>query len=324
MTQLISGREKEPIVMVCYGEPGSGKSSFAAGAHNPVFVGPERNKELNVFKFPRVLRQGQLLGYLREIESGKHDRSNIRTVVLDAISTQEEIIREEILAKEPGKTMQTACGGFGKANEQSLKQLIEIRDGLDAIINKKEMNVIVLSHCIKNDFNDPMLMTNYDSYEIALHKGKNKDHSKVFVNWASSVLFLHWKHYATEDKKHATGIGKRVIRTECRPSHIAKNRYNFPETIEMLDDSEILKTGQKPQTFAMVERYIDDFYQSGAKPNLNQNNTAILMMDIKNNMNKLNDQNLIQTISNAVLSSASNYNELNIINNRILEILNQQ
>ena len=67
MTQLVSGREKEPIVMLGYGEAGSGKSSFAVGAPNPVFIGPERNKELSCLKFPRTESQDQLLNYLKEI-----------------------------------------------------------------------------------------------------------------------------------------------------------------------------------------------------------------------------------------------------------------
>jgi hypothetical protein len=326
MTALIKGREQEPVVQIVYGEAGAGKTSYALGAPTPVFVGPERNKEVNGLKFPRTETQEQLLSYLKEIETGKHDKAQIRTVVLDAITTQEGVIRDGILKKEPGKTMQTACGGYGKANDESLRQLVEVRDALQAITEKKEMNIIVLAHCIKNNFNDPLLMTNYDSYEIALHKGKNKEHAKVFIEWASSVLFLHWKQFATEDKKHATGIGKRVIRTECRPSHVAKNRYNLPETIQMLDDAALLKAGQTPQTFNLVMQYINEFYASGAQANTMQNDFNMLVQETKGLIDLVKDENTRPAIIQSVTTEINNgnYANLMVLRDRLKEIVEHQ
>lgn len=325
MTQLITGVEKEPIVMLAYGVPGIGKSTFAAGAPNPVFLGPERNKGLRALKFPQVIKQAQLMQYLLEIEQGKHDSNKIRTVVLDSIDMQEKIIHAEICASEPGKTMETARKGYGKAYKESGMRLMEIRDGLDRIINKKEMNVIILGHAIKVDFNDPLLATNYDTYQPCLHIGKKFDQNSIFTDWVSSILFLNWKNYATEDGNYATSIGKREIRTEFRPSHLAKNRYNLPEKIEMLDtDGQLLASGQQPQTFNIILNHIENFYNSGAVADTYQNDLGICLHQIKNLIAQVKNETILPMIEQSVNQNANNLENLIVLKNRLDEIVSNQ
>ena len=66
------------------------------------------------------------------------------------------------------------------------------------------------------------------------------------------------------------------------------------------------------------------FMIQGLPANVNQNNIAMLARDIKNNMNQVKNQALVCKMAEAVSNSAANYNELYTINNRILQILNQQ
>lgn len=313
--------------MLVYGVPGVGKSTFATGANNPVFLGPERNGELNnVAKFPRNKTHAELMGYLKEIEQGKHDKNNFRTLVLDSVDMHEKIIHADICAKEPGKTMETACKGYGKAYKESLKMLFELRNGIELIMNKKEMDVIILGHSIKVDFNDPMVGTNYDRYEMCLHKGKKLDHNSVFIDWASSVLFLNWKIYASQDGNNATSLGKREILTEYRPSHLAKNRYNLPYSIDMLDDKQAIMNGQKPQTFAMVQQYIDQFYASGAQADTFQNDFNMMFGQCKDYMVQVKDESILPAIEQALneVAQSNDMNNLNIIKDRLFEIVSNQ
>lgn len=318
MTNLIMGREREPVVAFVYGVPGVGKSTFAAGAPNPIFVGPERNKEINALKFPQNQTHAQLMDYLREIEKGKQDKHNIRSVVLDAITTEEKVINQEIVKSEPGKTMETARKGYGKAWAESLTKLYEIREQLQTIADKKEMNIIVLAHSIKAEFSDPLLMTSYDTYKPALHVGKKFDHNSVFIDWASSVLFLTWKAYATEDRQYATAIGKREIKTEYRPSHIAKNRYNLPETIEM-------DMANPLNTFGIFMSHVERFYASGELPNTQANDLAILQHKTKELFSKVSDSNQSrQAIESALDSEWQNFINLKVIHDRLKEIVDNQ
>lgn len=331
MTTLIHGREKGPLAMLAYGVPGVGKSIFASGAKNPVFLGPERNQDLQAVKFPRNKTHAELMSQLKEIEQGKHDKHNFQTLVLDSIDMHQNIIHADICAREPGKTMETACKGYGKAYKEAAKMLFELRDQIELIMNKKNMDIIIIGHSIKIDFNDPMVGTNYDRYEMCLHKGKKFDHNSIFVDWASSVLFLNWKIYATEDGNHAVSVGKREILTEYRPSHLAKNRYNLPYSIEMLDDSLNVQNGQKPQTFGVVQNYIDQFYNSGQQANTLQNDFNIVIGECKELMNQVNDESIkpkIEAAINTEMNTAGDlqvkFNNLKIIKERLFQIVTNQ
>lgn len=326
MTNLTFGREKGPLAMLVYGVPGVGKSTFASGANKPVFLGPERNQELQAVKFPRNKTHAELMGHLKEIEQGKHDKENFRTVVIDSIDMHEKVIHADICAREPGKTMETACKGYGKAYKESAKMLFELRNQIELVMNKKEMDVVILGHSIKVDFNDPMIGTNYDRYEMCLHKGKKFDHNSIFVDWASSVLFLNWKIYATEDGNHAVSIGKREILTEYRPSHLGKNRYNLPYSIEMLDDAQAVKNGQIPQTFGMVQNHINDFFSSGQKENTYESDMNAALHECKNLMGQVKNEQIIPQIEQAINAELANGNleNLKVIQERLFQMVTNQ
>lgn len=326
MLDLIEGTQQEPNITVAYGVPGVGKSTFASGSENPIFVGPERNGSLNVSKLKRSQSHDQLAQQLKDIAAGKYDSKNFRTVVLDSIDMHEKVIHDDIVKKEPGSTMATAMKGFGKAYNFAGTKLYEVKELLDNIRNKKEMNVIVLGHSIVTKFSDPILAVEYDVYEMCLHKTKRVDYNSVFTDWADMVLFLNWKTYKTEDGNHAVSIGKREILTEYRPSHLAKNRFNLPYSIEMLDDAQALRNGQRPQTWGVVQSYIDQFYQTGQTANTFQNDLNIVVHECKNLMAQVTDANIKPQIEQAINAEvmSQNLNNLLVIKQRLNDIVSNQ
>ena len=332
MTQLIEGRVEGPQANVFYGVPGVGKSIFASGTDNPVFIGPERNNNLHATKFPITKTHDQLMSYLREIETGKHDHKNFRTTVVDSIDMHEKVIFADICKTEPGKTMETARKGYGKAYKESAKMLVELKDGLEAIMRTKEMDVVIIGHSVKLKFNDPMIGTDYDRYEMCLHKGSKFDCNSIFVDWADCVLFLNWKTYATEDGSHAVSIGKREILTEYRPSHLAKNRYNFPYSIEMLDETETVKAKMKPQTYGIVQNYINEFLNSDQVVDTFQSDFNMLVHECTNLMNLVKDESIKPSVesaigaemNNATINPQGTLNNLKVIKERLFQIVSNQ
>lgn len=325
MSDLIEGVEKEPLNSVVYGVPGVGKSTFAMGSENPLFIGPERKGSLNTAKLKRSESHDQLCQQIRDVSKGKYDAKNFRTLVLDSIDMHEKVIHAEIEAKEPGKSMATAMKGFGKAYNFAGTKLYEVRNLMDEVRNKKEMNLITIGHSIVTKFSDPILAVEYDVYEMCLHKTKRVDYNSVFTDWADMVLFLNWKSYKTEDGNYATAIGKREILTEFRPSHLAKNRFNLPYSIEM--DS------QNPlNTFNILMGHINNFYASGQTANTFQNDFNILVHECKNLMAQVNDENMKPQIEsainaecvNATINPQQTLNNLTVIKNRLNDIVSNQ
>src|SRR5690606_30990281 len=134
----------------------------------------------------------------------------------------------------------------------------------------------------------------------------------------SSVLFLTWKTYASEDKQYATAIGKREIKTEYRPSHIAKNRYNLPETIEM--------DMQNPlNTFNIFMSHVKNFYASGVRANTASNDLAILQHKTKELFNSISEGDQMRgAIESSISSEWNNYINLKVIYDRLKEIVDNQ
>lgn len=318
MSDLLRGVQQEPNVICGYGVPGIGKSTFAAGSENPLFVGPERNGSLNVAKLTRSLSHDQLCQQIRDVAKGKYDKENFRNLVLDSIDMHEKVIHDDITKKEPGSTMATAMKGFGKAYNFAGSKLYEIKNLLDDVRTKKEMGLVILGHSIVTPFNDPMLASNYEVYEMCLHKTKRVDYNSIFTDWADMVLFFNWKAFKTEDGNHAVSLGKREILTEFRPSHLAKNRFNLPYSIEM---------SQNPlDTFKVLQGHIDAFYASGNQANTAQNDFNILVHECKMLMGDLNDEMIKPQIEQAINAEcvSQNFNNLLIVRDRIKEMVANQ
>jgi len=314
-TKLINGIQKEPYTMIIYGVPGVGKTSLARGAKNSVLLGPENHSKMPGLKFPQSTTHAMIMAQSNELANGLH--KGIEPLIFDAITTQEKIIHEEIVKSEPNKTMETARKGYGKAYKESAARLTEIRDKLELVKQKQRINIIVIGHSIKEKFSDPLLNIDYDVYEMTLHKGKKFDHNSIFVNWADCVLFLNWITFATEDGNHAVSSGYREILTEFRAGHLAKNRYNFPYRIQM-DHVDPFNT------FSMIEEMIDKFYQSGGVTNNSQNNLNLLLHETKGLLSQVKNEQIKEQATIAANNSSNNYDELNVIKNRLREIVNNQ
>jgi len=293
MKDLIVGPQKEPLIIVAYGVPGVGKSTFAMGSNSPLFIGPERNGALNTAKLKRTESHDQLCQQMRDVAKGAYDAKNFRTLCLDSIDMHEKVIHKDITDKEKGSTMATAMKGFGKAYNFAGTKLYEVKTLLDEIRAKKEMELVILGHSIVTKFSDPMLAVEYDVYEMCLHKTKRVDYNSIFTDWADMVLFLNWKSYKTEDGNHAVSIGKREILTEYRPSHLAKNRFNLPFSIEMDNQNPL-------NTYKILMGHVENFYNSGQAANTFQNDLNILVHSCKGLMSELNDANIIPQVESAI------------------------
>lgn len=232
LKQVQKGRKLKPLALILHAPHGIGKSTFATEAPNPIYIGDEENDELDVDRFPKIREWHEFEDQLKTLLEDDHD---YKTVVIDTMDGMQQLAERLILSnpKEKAKSLNQACGGYGNGPAMMANMFIGIRDKyLKPLREKKGMNIVILCHSAKVKHEEAMTLTSYDHYETALHK-KVKP---VFEDWVSAILFANYylvRAETTSGKEYAESAdGMRMIYTEERPSHVAKNRFNFPYEIE--------------------------------------------------------------------------------------------
>ena len=220
-----------PRIMV-YGVEGIGKSTFAAGAPDPIFILTEDGLgSLDVEHFPIATSLDNVMDAIGALYAEDHP---YKTVVLDSLDWLEAIIHREMEAKHDAKDL-----AYGKGAMIAAQQWREVLDGLNALRNDKQMTVILLAHNTIKRFDSPEVEP-FDRYQPKLQERSNA----VVREWADAVMFANYKTIVKKDdvgfnKTVARGIssGERMLFTTERPAYMAKNRYNLPDSIPLTWDA---------------------------------------------------------------------------------------
>ena len=213
--KLVKGKLKEPIRAVVYGKDGTGKTDFASQSPGSIWICTEQGtSQYDVNRFPEPKTMADVRDMITYLNQGNH---NHRTLVIDSIDWLEPLIHKEV---EVEQCKDISKIGFNKGYESAL---IKTRDFINSL--PKNMNILAISHSRIKTFNDPGMGSGYDRYQLS----QRDDTANVWRQWASEVLFLDYEVYKGDSAdKFAVGEGKRVMYTEERPSHQAKNRHNLP------------------------------------------------------------------------------------------------
>ena len=220
-----------PRVLV-YGIEGIGKSTFAAGAPDPIFILTEDGLgSLDVEHFPIAQTLDNVMDAIGALYAEDHP---YKTVVLDSLDWLEAIIHREMEAKHDAKDL-----AYGKGAMIAAQQWRDVLDGLNALRNDKQMSVILLAHNTIKRFDSPEVEP-FDRYQPKLQERS----SAVVREWADAVMFANYKTIVKKDdvgfnKTVARGItnGERMLFTSERPAYMAKNRYNLPDSIPLTWDA---------------------------------------------------------------------------------------
>ena len=220
-----------PRVMV-YGVEGIGKSTFGAGAPNPVYILTEDGLgSLNVDHFPLATSFQDVMDAISTLYKDNHA---FETVVIDSLDWLEAIIQREIEQKYDAKDL-----AYGKGSLIAAERWREILDGLNALRNDKGMAIILIAHTTIKRFDSPEVEP-YDRYQPKLQERSNA----VVREWADAVLFANYRTIVKKDdvgfnqtNNRGISTGERLLFTSERPAYMAKNRYNMPESIPLSWDA---------------------------------------------------------------------------------------
>lgn len=220
-----------PRVLV-YGIEGIGKSTFAAGAPDPIFILTEDGLgSLDVEHFPIAQSLDNVMDAIGSLYAEDHP---YKTVVLDSLDWLEAIIHREMEEKYDAKDL-----AYGKGAMIAAQKWREVLDGMNALRNDKKMIVIFLAHNTIKRFDSPEVEP-FDRYQPKLQERS----SAVVREWADAVMFANYKTIVKKDdvgfnKTVARGIssGERMLFTTEKPAYMAKNRYNLPDSIPLTWDA---------------------------------------------------------------------------------------
>lgn len=244
---ISSGVRRRPYRIVVNGVEGVGKTTFASKAPKPVYADLELgSSSLNVDRFDGLASFDDLLNCIAELYETKHP---YKTFVVDSASIVEQWIQRKVCDDEGVKSVEEIPygKGFGLAAEY-FKTFLQ---GLDALVDKG-LNVIVICHTVVRRVDEPT-GDSYDTYDIAL----NKRIAPMVKQWADTVLFADHDKTTVEKgegfnkRTVAKSYGERMMWTEHRASHVAKNRYNLPT--------------QLPLDWDAFEAAVTEFFNSNGK-----------------------------------------------------------
>jgi len=226
------GPSAEPLRVIVTGGPGVGKTTFASGAPDVVFLlaSNEGAGDLDIARIP-IGTWGALRATVRQLATEAHP---YRTVVLDTVDAFERLCWEHLTAKAGVDSIEKV-GGYGKGYVAA----VEEQQGLIADLDKLRANriaVIVLAHTAIKRYDDPE-GSPYDRHALALHK----EAVKLWTGWADAVLFAQLDVRIVEGTaKDEKAKGKardvkpaRLLWTEERAAYTAKNRQGLPESIPL-------------------------------------------------------------------------------------------
>ena len=223
---IIKGKQKKPFAIIVAGQPGTGMTTFASHAPDPIFIPTEVTDEADVDRFPIAKSYQELISNLKSPEV-----KNYKTVVIDAIDGVETLMHRYLLENDPkkAKTANSAYGGYGQFYNEAQKLFEEdIKSTLSDLRENHGLHVIITAHTYKKLEVDPIAGISYDTVQLNLHQKAQS----VLVDWVSAVMFASHVSVKAETEgkgSFAVGTGERVLYTESRPGFVvAKNRYNLP------------------------------------------------------------------------------------------------
>lgn len=216
-----------PVRVLIYGAEKVGKSTFAAGAPSPIFLGAENGTErLDVERLQPTSWQ-EALDWIGELATEPHD---YKTLVIDPLNWLEPMCWARVV-RDTGGTIEEYGGGFMKGYAAAIDHWREMLFGVERCW-QRGMHVILAAHTQVKNFKNPE-GPSYDRYEIAMHQGT----AGLFKQWADAVLFVQMETFTSIDKKTkrtlASTSGARIVHTAPSAAYDAGARWKLPETLPL-------------------------------------------------------------------------------------------
>lgn len=234
LASISTGRRPKPPKVIVYGGPKVGKSTFAAGIPNAVFLPTEEGiSALDVASFPLLETFEDVLGALRALATEEHD---YRAVVLDSLDWTEPLIWASVCREHNVQSIEAVGGGYGKGYVEALRGWRRLLDGLDYLRDKRGMAVVLIGHDEVRKMEPPDSEA-FDYAALKLHKKA----AAMVQEWADVIGYAHIRRViqATDagfGQKHRRAIApseERELVVGPRPAYVTGSRFAMPSTLPL-------------------------------------------------------------------------------------------
>lgn len=227
---ITRGRIEAPIRALIYGPEGVGKSTWAAGAPRPVFLGAEDGTAtLDVARLPQPRTFQEVREAVQLLAREEHDFGSL---VLDSADWIEPLVWAEVVARGRDGEKTIEDFGYGKGYVAALDLWRLLLADLEQLRALKKMHVIIIGHAWVKAFKNPA-GEDYDRTELKLHTKA----AGLLKEWCDVVLFAAWETYARVDPrtKRVKGVstGARLLYSERCAAFDAKSRYPIPPELPL-------------------------------------------------------------------------------------------
>lgn len=220
-----SDRVLAPRILL-HGVAGVGKTTLAAAFPNPVFAMVEDGAgTLDITGAP-ITSYADMMEMIGSLYDEEHE---FKTLVVDSVDWFEPLVWAETCRINKWASIETV--DYGKGYTAAYDLWRQYADGLNALRNDKGMAIVQIAHTSVKRFDAPDAEP-YDRYVIKLHKGA----AALLMEHSDCIFFANYRVSTVKadvgfgaKKGRAVGSGERILYTNERPSHIAKNRYGMPE-----------------------------------------------------------------------------------------------
>src|SRR5258705_3656606 len=227
LNQVTVRKRKRPVMALLYGQPGIGKSTWAAGAPKPIFISTERGlDQLNVAKLPPP---GDFKALYEQIMALKSEEHGYESIVWDTINGVDLIIQRRVCDEYKCKSIGDPPygGGYQRARELWTGLLNELTE------MSERFHIILIAHSSVKVFTGPSLSAPYDTWQLRLQERS----SSILYQAVDTILFVNLDTTIQKDSPKARkgrGIvsGDRLLWTEPGTGYIAKNRFDLENPLE--------------------------------------------------------------------------------------------